>query len=231
VPVEAWRWRLGSGAQIAHAVAISFFVVSHFIVGFVIVGPLLGVEDPFEGSAASIVMTAVQGVYGYVVVIGLALMLVNHVKVRELGWRLDQLLGVNIALGIGGAIALVIVMFGPMIALGRVELGETLHTITTFTIGQRVQMALIGLLAATIEETVFRGYLHRGLVERLGFPAGLVLGAIVFGLYHLPMGIPLPAIGAKIASGLVLGALRGKDRSLVAPATAHFVFWQIAGFA
>lgn len=53
------------------------------------------------------------------------------------------------------------------------------------------------------EESLFRGYLHRELTPRLGFPAGY--------------------------QGLVYGALRGRDRSLVTAATTHALCWGVVG--
>lgn len=225
------RWPLGSAGQIAHAVALSLAVVSHFIVGFAIVAPALGLrhDEVFGGSGRALLMTAAQGVWAWGVVIGLGLLRLGRLSLRDLGWRLDALAR-EVPLGVLGALGLVVVMLGPSVVTHRASVGELLSGIGGFTAGQRAEIVLIGLLAASIEETVFRGYLQPGLVARLGFAKGLAVGALVFGLYHLPMGLPAHAIVTKIASGFVLGALRGRDRSLVPSATAHFLFWQLVGF-
>ncbi|MGE0791721.1 MAG: lysostaphin resistance A-like protein [Sandaracinaceae bacterium] len=226
------RWELGSNAQLLHAVILSVAIISHFIVGFVIVGPALGLgpDEVFGGSVAAILMTIAQGVWGLGVVLGGGLFWIGKVSLRDVGWHTDTL-GRDLALGAVGAVVLVLALFGPLVAAGMVDVGETVRGIAGFTLGQRVEILFIGLLAAAIEETTFRGYLQPGLVARLGFPAGLVIGAVIFGLYHLPMGIPPLMLALKCVSGLILGLLRGRDRSLFASGFAHFLFWQLVGFS
>ena len=52
-------------------------------------------------------------------------------------------------------------------------------------IAGRVVLALVAaLLAPPLEETIFRGFLQRELVERLGWRAGWVLAAAIFMLAH-----------------------------------------------
>lgn len=55
--------------------------------------------------------------------------------------------------------------------------------------------------------------------------------ATVFALYHLPVTPSAIGLSGKLLFGLILGALRQRTGSLVAPAVAHAGFWQIAGFA
>jgi membrane protease YdiL (CAAX protease family) len=58
-------------------------------------------------------------------------------------------------------------------------------------IARRVLLALVAaLLAPPLEETIFRGFLQRELVERLGWRAGWVLAAVIFMLAHF-MKIPV----------------------------------------
>jgi len=58
-------------------------------------------------------------------------------------------------------------------------------------IAGRVVLALVAaLLAPPLEETIFRGFLQRELVERLGWRAGWVLAAVIFMLAHF-MKIPV----------------------------------------
>ncbi|MCE7889956.1 MAG: CPBP family intramembrane metalloprotease [Sorangiineae bacterium PRO1] len=228
---RAGRWPLGSGAQLTHAVVVSFAIITHFFVGFALIGPALGLtpDRVFDGSSAALLMTAAQGVWGLGLVVGVGLLLIGRLKPADVGWRFHDL-GRDVALGALGALLLIVCVLGPAVLAGRLGVGETLATIRGFSPGQRAQILLIGVLAAGTEETVFRGYLQPGLVARLGFPAGLLVGALLFGLYHFPMGLPLGHLASKAVSGVVLGLLRGRDRSLVAPAFAHFLFWQLVGF-
>jgi len=49
----------------------------------------------------------------------------------------------------------------------------------------RVLLALVAaLIAPPLEETVFRGFIQRELVQGLGWRAGLIIGAVIFMLAH-----------------------------------------------
>jgi membrane protease YdiL (CAAX protease family) len=225
------RWGLGSGKQIAHAIAISVLLVTHFIVGFGAAHAMgLPRDEFFGGSPRAILMGAIQGLWAWGLVIGVGLLVVGRVRLRQVGWH-EPPRGRDVAFGLLGAAALLALVFGPLLVSGKLDAAALAQTIAGFSAAQRFEIFLIGLLAASTEETVFRGYLQTGLVARLGFPVGLLLGAVIFAVYHLPMGIPPLHLALKGVSGLVLGLLRGRDRTLWAPAIAHFLFWQIAGFA
>ena len=96
-----------------------------------------------------------------------------------------------------------------------------------------IAMIFIGFL----EEFFFRGYLQTRLNDVFGRPyslfnvnygAGLVLGAVIFGLFH-PLAItnevPLPWAWALwvTMTGLIFGFLREKSGAVVTPALLHGV--------
>jgi membrane protease YdiL (CAAX protease family) len=78
-----------------------------------------------------------------------------------------------------------------------------------------------------VEETLLRGYLQPAFIARWGTVAGILMTAAGFALYQLN---PRPyALAAKFAFGIILGVLKGRDRSLFAPAVAHALLWNIVG--
>jgi membrane protease YdiL (CAAX protease family) len=93
---------------------------------------------------------------------------------------------------------------------------------------QRGLFAIVGVAIALLEESLFRGYLQQELTARVGFPLAMLLTAAVYALYHFPMIQPV-SVAARFGQGLVYGALRGRDRSLVTPALAHALCWAFVG--
>jgi membrane protease YdiL (CAAX protease family) len=110
--------------------------------------------------------------------------------------------------------------------------GESSHdvvaTLLGFSAAQRLLFLIIGLDAAFTEESLFRGYLQPTLVHKLGFPAGLLVMAAIFALYHLKLR-PVVLLG-KLLLGIVFGLLRGRDRPLWSSAIAHGLLWVVLGF-
>lgn len=98
------------------------------------------------------------------------------------------------------------------------------------------RMVMVLVFVGFLEEFFFRGYLQSRLndvfgkpfrLRGVGFGAGLVLAAVIFGLMH-----PLSALGETTpwawalwttAFGLILGYLREKTGSVITPALVHGV--------
>jgi membrane protease YdiL (CAAX protease family) len=146
---------------------------------------------------------------------------------RELGWHADALprrLGLGL---LGGALAVGVVV------LIRLALGDTidgvLAVLRDVPLPQRLVFTAIGLQAAFVEESLFRGNLQPLLQARLGRVGGLLATAAIFAVYHLNP--RLPGLLGKFALGLVFGGLRGRDGSLVPGAIAHALLWVVAGLA
>jgi membrane protease YdiL (CAAX protease family) len=143
----------------------------------------------------------------------------------ELGWRRERW-GAAVLLGAVAFPFAALLSFAPAVWSGAVTSRELLDAVLSWSWSDRCFFALIGLTAAFNEESLFRGLLQPALAERLG-AASIVLTALLFAVYHLNPH-PLALLG-KVGVGLVYGALRWRDRSLVAPATAHVLMWLVVG--
>ncbi len=135
---------------------------------------------------------------------------------RDVGWGL---IGGVAALVAGGTIALIIqAIFGEFTSAAG-EVGEELSKEGPML--AVVAFALCVAIGAPIaEEIAFRGMAYNALAK-LGLNAAWVIAitSVAFSLFHLePQRAPI-----LLASGLVLGILRWRTRSLGAPIVAHAV--------
>lgn len=203
---------LGLGAMVAlRAVQLG---------GFAAHAGIVGDDDVFSGRPTSIAIVAAVAV----VQIALVLLFVRRVPATlgELGWRVDRP-ALRVAQGLGGFAVIAAVMVSVLRALD-----VPLEGLLAFMPGQRVTFVMIGLLAAFVEETVFRGMIQPSLQStRLGPIGGLVATAVIFDLYHLALA-PV-ALVIKLTIGLVLGVLRWRTGTLVAGAIAHALVWIVFG--
>ncbi|HWN70161.1 MAG TPA: CPBP family intramembrane glutamic endopeptidase, partial [Haliangium sp.] len=106
---------------------------------------------------------------------------------------------------------------------------EILDTIAGLSPGQRVFFLGIGLLAASAEDTLFRGYIQPALMTRFGAVAGVVLTMVLFQVHHFTDWPTVDRIGGLCIIGLGFGVLRWQKRPLIAAYTAHTVLWLIWG--
>jgi membrane protease YdiL (CAAX protease family) len=184
--------------------------------------------DMWTGDPAVLASTLVFGVVAMGGLVWLGIVRRGRCPWRDLGWHGDRI-GESLALGLVGFGMLVAIVLGMLAVAGHWSDVDLHGALAGYTAAQRAQFLVIGLCAATIEESIFRGYLQPALIAKVGLVGGILIGAVVFGLYHVFMGpSPFNLIG-KVCFGLVLGALRGRDRSLVGPMFAHFLFWQVMG--
>lgn len=94
--------------------------------------------------------------------------------------------------------------------------------------GQLLLRALVLIPLGTVlaEELAFRGVLHARLRQALPRAGAVVVGGVVFGLWHLGTALRRdePVAGVLLATGLggvVLGVLRERSGSLLAPVGLH----------
>lgn len=102
--------------------------------------------------------------------------------------------------------------------------------------GVVARIIIVFIFVGFLEEFFFRGYLQTRLNDVFGKPysvfnvnygAGLILGAVIFGLSHpllnVVNGVPIPWAWALWATmtGLIFGFLREKSGGIVAPALLH----------
>ncbi|OYD06309.1 CPBP family intramembrane glutamic endopeptidase [Paludifilum halophilum] len=81
------------------------------------------------------------------------------------------------------------------------------------------QIALLGLIGPIAEEIVFRGLLMRGMMQKIGTTAGVILSALIFALFHTD----IPFLAPLFIMGLILGGLYAVFRNLWAPILFHVV--------
>ena len=222
------RFPVGSWKRIIYGLSLTIPLRLTVYLGIFVFGPLLGVgEQVFDGSIAALMATLAMLVYAVGGVAGLGVIYFGRETLQSLGWK-SAAPQRDVALGILGLFALVGVMLAAFVCFGE-SLTELWQTVLAFPAGLRAQFLVIGVLAALAEETLFRGYLQPAAQAKLGTFWGIVLVALVFSLYHMtphPLGLVV-----KFGFGLVLGFLRFRTQSLVAPAVAHFAVWQVLGFA
>lgn len=85
-------------------------------------------------------------------------------------------------------------------------------------------------LPAWVEENLYRGYLQPLLAGKMSLWIAIVVQAAIFSVAHLGyLRHPLD-FGSAFVTGLILGWLRGREASLVAPFLAHSLFWMMGAF-
>ena len=102
-------------------------------------------------------------------------------------------------------------------------------TVAHNTPQQRVFFALMGVIAAVPEETIFRGIAQPTLQNKVGRWSGILLTATIFAVYHIQFQLALPRLISHFCHGLILGLLRERTGTLWAPAIAHVLAWMILG--
>ena len=85
-------------------------------------------------------------------------------------------------------------------------------------------------LAAWVEENLFRGFLQPLLTQRMGLWLAIIVQAAVFSAAHLGFHTNLLDFGSTFVAGLILGLLRGRQSSLIAPFIAHGLSWAMMAF-
>jgi membrane protease YdiL (CAAX protease family) len=144
----------------------------------------------------------------------------------DLGWRIRRPRP-ELAVAILGTAVVTLGLLLVFVPLEGRNIGDVLDQIASYSASERLGFLVIGIQAALVEETLFRGWLQSSLVELRGYAAGLVVTALVFGLSHLTLD-PV-RLSALTFIGLVYGVLRGRTRSLLAPAVAHVLTWVVWG--
>jgi membrane protease YdiL (CAAX protease family) len=182
-------------------------------------------EAPWAPSAGAALLVVMLGLIGAVGLVYFGSLRATGRSWQSLGWRTDRL-GAQIGAGALGALACVLVVLGVYRVMG-VPLSEVLERLRSYSLAERAMFLLIGIQAAFVEESLFRGNLLPALAARFGNKAALPLSAVVFALYHLN---PRPlSLVVKTLLGLIFGGLRLQQGSLVAPAVAHALFWVLVG--
>ena len=85
-------------------------------------------------------------------------------------------------------------------------------------------------LSAWVEENLYRGYLQPLLAREMSIWLAIVVQAAIFSVAHFGYSSHLLDFGSVFVTGLILGWLRGRESSLVAPFVAHGLFWMMGAF-
>jgi membrane protease YdiL (CAAX protease family) len=199
-----------------------------FVVGMGLIGGALLGDAMFSSGWKSLaLLIGLLGIFDVGIVLYGGLLKFGRTTLAELGWTNFELKR-DIALGLLGFAAASTVLIGAMIAAGEATLGDVLERTASFGVTERLVYLLIAVFgAALVEETLFRGYLQPALAVKLGLPAAILVQALVFSAMHMrfhPLGFLV-----KVAFGVIFGALRGKDRSLLGPSIAHGLIWAVWG--
>jgi membrane protease YdiL (CAAX protease family) len=108
----------------------------------------------------------------------------------------------------------------PLIASDVARLYGQLEAGGAISSGTRA-MALVPVILG--EELVWRGVVQGALARRVGGWWAILLGTVLYGLAHAPLGSPV-LVATALACGLAWGGLRHVTGGLVAPLVAHLVW-------
>jgi membrane protease YdiL (CAAX protease family) len=193
---------------------------------------VLGIHDRreiWQAPPAAFIINLGVGLFEIGVVLRLGMCRYARLSFREAGW--SGLALRDVAYGVLG-FALLAVSLTCVLATES-GFADTLayiaDKIAHYTPQQRVFFALMGLIAAIPEETIFRGIMQPTLQNKVGRWPGILLTAVIFAIYHLQFAFALPLIVSHICTGLILGLLRERTGTLWAPAIAHALVWVILG--
>jgi membrane protease YdiL (CAAX protease family) len=93
--------------------------------------------------------------------------------------------------------------------------------------GALVLIVMAVLLAALVEEFIFRGLLFRSIADRYGFLPGALVSAMLFGLIHTAVGTGLAVWSLRLTLvivGFALASIYRRRRNLLASISAHAAF-------
>lgn len=226
------RWPIGTWGALSLAFLL---IVGHYLAIFGVGGVLaiaLGIQDRreiWEAPPAAFIINIAVGLFEIGVVLRLGMCRYARLSFREAGWRGLALR--DVAYGaLGFALFAIIVT---CVIAAEDGFSDTIayiaDTVAHNTPQQRVLFALMGLIAAVPEETIFRGLVQPTLQKKVGRWPGILLTAVIFAIYHVQYQLALPRLISHFCNGLILGSLRERTGTLWAPAIAHALAWVILG--
>jgi membrane protease YdiL (CAAX protease family) len=214
------RWPEGSTPRLVHAIAVWLALGLLTVTSRFVLVPVLGRPIAFALVLA-----------GVAAIIGGLMIRVGRLRAADLGLTLAGWPR-ELALGVAGLLAISALLLGwTAIADGTAEAGALLEAIASYSAGQRLGFLVTGLLAATVEELVFRGNLQPSLIARLGTAGGLLTTMVLFQVGHYTDWPTLSRVVGLAILGLGFGLLRGRARPLLAAFTAHTLVWVVWGSA
>jgi len=224
-PARSPRFDWGSNAQIGFALGAIVLATGTLIaLAFGVLLPLLlkDQRELFTGSPRELLSNAILLAYS-VLFVGLVIVRFGRVSLRELGWVPDRL-GRDLGWGLLAHALTQAIFLGVMALQGQGAL-SLFTTLVHFSLARRGEALLIAAQASFLEESLYRGFLQRGLRARTTPWRAVSLTAALFALAHLRFD-PLHLL-TNFAYGLVWGWLRERTGSLFAPAFAHSLNWAV----
>jgi len=226
------RWPVGTTGALWLACLL---VLGHYLAMFGVGGVLavvLGIHDRreiWQAPPAAFIINLGVGLFEIGVVLRLWMGRYARLSFRDAGWR--ELARRDGAYGVlGFAVAAIALACSLAADTGLADaIAYIADKIAHYTPQQRVFFALMGVIAAIPEETIFRGILQPTLQAKLGRWSGIVLAALVFAVYHVQFAFALPVLASHTCLGLVLGLLRERTGTLWAPGIAHALVWVVLG--
>lgn len=215
------------GVSVSRAlILIALQILLVFVIGFRLIAPtMFGDGNLFDPRPAAFGFVIAVAVVGFVALVWFGSVKQPQRTWSELGWRWD-----DPARHIGVGLVAAVVCLGSeilvLLALGMTP-GEVVEAITDVSLPQRLLFLVIGIQAAVIEESLFRGNLVDALRTKMSAIAAIGLAAVIFALYHLqpnPVGLVV-----KTWFGVVFTIARLRGGSLVSPAIAHVSTWVVLG--
>jgi membrane protease YdiL (CAAX protease family) len=219
------RFKWGSNQQIVFSFAVAVLGLA-LLVGFVffVFVPLLlgGSTTFFTGSLREILATALTLAFA-IAFVQVVLVRAARVSWRELGWDTSDLRA-DLGWGLIGHASTQIIFFGVLYWRGE-SFTQYLDTLRAMNTGRHIQTIMTGVQVAIMEESIYRGYMQKGLMKRLPPLLAITLMAVVFSICHLQFEPIFLAI--NFAYGMIWGVLRHRTGRLFAPALAHFLNWAV----
>jgi membrane protease YdiL (CAAX protease family) len=200
--------------------AVTFVAVA--IVMLIATGPLVGLAAAMTGTA-DVPVWAYSGAFSVLLLAATALALVlDRTGFASLG--LVPTRGRVREFVLGFAVG------GLLFAMLAVARGARVEAVWTFAGWNGVATACVGLITAFLlllpEELVFRGYAFQRLVSAVGAWPGIVISAVLFGVYHV-VGSGMWAVGAffqlamPAVGGVVFGWTAVRTKGLALPIGLH----------
>jgi membrane protease YdiL (CAAX protease family) len=208
-------------------ILIALQILLVFIIGFRILGPLVlaDADNPFVPTLPVFAFVIALAAIGAIGLVWFGSVKQPRRTWAELGWTFDDP-AKQIAVGVVAGLACLAGEIVALLALGMSP-SEIGAAIAEPSVAARLLFLVIGVQAAFIEESLFRGNLFDALRTKMSATAAIFLGAVIFALYHLnpnPIGLVV-----KVWFGVVFTIARLRGGSLVSPAIAHALTWLVLG--
>ena len=218
--LTASRWPEGSNARVVHALLLWVAFVALCHVTRLVILPNLHALGFLVGA-----------ILYYGGVLGVGMIGVGRLRARDLGltlagWHRETLIGLVAVAAISAALLL---WNGVM--HGADEARGLLDRITGYSLSQRLGFFGVGLMAASAEDTLFRGYIQPALMARCGAWAGVVATMALFQVHHYVDWPTATRVGCLVITGVGFGIPRWRDRPLIASYVAHAGLWTLWGNA